>query len=212
MSDEIDRLTTGTENAWLARPDVSGAAYDAPYRARAEAGEDVHGEANAVLTLHLSRPFRVLDAGCGTGRIAIELARHGVAIVGVDLDARMLDRAREKAPELDWRMDDLATCALGCSFDLILLAGNVMLFVAPGTEEQVVRTMARHLVPQGLLVAGFQLGRTAFDLVQYDAAAAAAGLVLRERWATWQGAPWTPTDQYAVSIHSVASPVPPAIT
>ncbi len=209
MTDEIDG-SMASENAWLARPDVSGAAYDAPYRARAEAGEDVHGEANAVLALHPSRPLHVLDAGCGTGRIAIELAHHGVDIVGVDIDARMLDRAREKAPELDWRLDDLATCALGCSFDLILLAGNVMLFVTPGTEAQVVRNMARHLVPHGLLVAGFQRGRTVYDLAAYDAAATTAGLILHERWATWQGAPWTPTDPYAVSIHRFALPVPAA--
>ncbi len=202
MTDEKSDGPIASENGWLARPDVSGAAYDAPYQARAEAGEDVHGEAKAVLAIHPPRPFHVLDAGCGTGRIALELARHGVDIVGVDLDARMLDRAREQAPELDWRLDDLATCDLGCRFDLILMAGNVMLFVTAGTEAQVVRNMARHLAPQGLLMAGFQLGRTAFDIAQYDAAAATAGLVLQERWATWQAEPWTPTSPYAVSIHT----------
>src|SRR5690349_19617899 len=86
------------ENPWLALPDISGAAYDAPYQARAAAGEDVHGEANAVQALQSTQPFRVLDAGCGTGRIAIELARRGIDIVGIDLDARMLNQARKQAP------------------------------------------------------------------------------------------------------------------
>jgi len=193
-----------TQNPWLARPDVSGAAYDAPYRARAAAGEDVHGEANAVQSLQSAQPFSVLDAGCGTGRIAIELARRGMDIAGVDLDARMLDQAREQAPDLDWRLGDLATIDLGRSFDLILLAGNVMLFLTPGTEELVLRNLTRQLAPAGIVVAGFQIGRTAFGIADYDAAATAAGLALRERWATWERDPWTATSPYAVSIHGYA--------
>jgi len=197
-SEELHRL-----NPWLAQPRLSGREYDAPYETRAQAGEDVHGEANAVLALRPALPLTVLDAGCGTGRIAIELARRGVQIIGVDLDARMLDRAREKAPTLDWRLGDLATIDLGQSFDVILLAGNVMLFVTPGTEMQVVANLARHLRPQGLLVAGFQLGRTAFGVADYDAATEAAGLVLHERWSTWEGAAWTSTSPYAVSVHQL---------
>ena len=201
MTDQTDEQMRA-HNPWLALPNISGAAYDAPYRARSTAGEDVHGEANAVQALQSTRPFSVLDAGCGTGRIAIELARRGMDIVGVDLDVRMLDQAREQAPDLDWRLGDLATIDLGRTFDLILLAGNVMLFLTPGTETQVVHNLARHLAPGGKLVAGFQIGRTALGIAHYDAAATAARLTLRERWATWEGAPWTATSQYAVSIHS----------
>ena len=206
MTDQTDQTDAQmrAHNPWLALPGVSGAAYDAPYRARAEAGEDVHGEATAVLALRPIRPCNLLDAGCGTGRIAIKLARCGMNIVGVDLDARMLDRAREQAPDLDWRLGDLATIDLGRAFDLILMAGNVMIFLTPGTEAQVLRNLARHLAPDGMLVAGFQIGRAAFGLAQYDASATAAGLVLRERWATWEGAPWTAASQYAVSIHGHA--------
>src|SRR5919204_5229355 len=62
-------------------------APDAPYEARARAGENVHGEADFVESFH---PGSVLDAGCGTGRVAIELARRGIEVVGVDLDPGML--------------------------------------------------------------------------------------------------------------------------
>ncbi|HYF65749.1 MAG TPA: class I SAM-dependent methyltransferase [Herpetosiphonaceae bacterium] len=196
-----DQPAADPANPWLARPDVSGADYDAPYAARAAAGEDVHGEANAVLALRPGRPLSVLDAGCGTGRIAIELALRGADVVGVDLDPRMLERARTVAPGLDWRQADLAGLDLGRAFDVVLLAGNVMLFVTPGSEARVVAAMARHLRPGGLLVAGFQLGRTAYGLADYDAAAAAAGLALAARWSTWDGAPWTPASDYAVSVH-----------
>src|SRR5438034_3862340 len=142
MTDQADEQIHA-QNPWLALPNISGAAYDAPYRARTAAGEDVHGEANAVQALQSSRPFSVLDAGCGTGRIAIELARRGVDIVGIVLDARMLDQTREQAPDLDWRLGDLTTIDLGRTFDLILMAGNVRLFLTPGTEAQVVRNLAR---------------------------------------------------------------------
>ena len=47
------------------------------------------------------RRRRVLDAGCGTGRVAIELARRGIEVVGVDADPDMLERARRRAPQLD---------------------------------------------------------------------------------------------------------------
>jgi hypothetical protein len=105
------------------------------------------------------------------------------------------------APDLDWRLGDLATLELGRAVDLVLLAGNVMLFVTPGSEGQVVATLARHLRPGGLLVAGFQLGRSAYRLADYDAHAATAGLSLAARWSTWDRAPWTPRSDYAVSVH-----------
>src|SRR5437868_9410747 len=117
----------GSDNRWLRTKDLSGDAYDARYDERAAAGENVHGEADFVERL---APRSVLDAGCGTGRVARELARRGIDVVGVDVDPSMLATARRQAPDLDWRLGDLATIDLGCTFDVALLAGNVMLFVA----------------------------------------------------------------------------------
>lgn len=142
----------------------------------------------------------VLDAGCGTGRVAIELARRGYSVCGVDIDPSMLDQARRKAPGLDWRLGDLATVDLGWQFDVIVLAGNVMLFVGTGCEGPVLANLARHLAQGGLIVDGFQL-RYGLDLEDYDRLAAQAGLALRARWATWDRQPWTPGVNYAVSVH-----------
>jgi SAM-dependent methyltransferase len=139
---------------------LSGDDYDRTYDARAAAGEDVHGEARFVMRF---APRTVLDAGCGTGRIARELARRGVATVGADRDQRMLSTAQAKAPDLDWRLADLATAELGGPFDVALMAGNVMLFVDRGTEGAVLANMARHLHPGGRLIAGFQVGARAPD-------------------------------------------------
>ncbi len=63
--------------------DFDGEAYQAKFDGLAAQGVDVHGEASLVLSF---APASVLDAGCGTGRVAVELARHGVDVVGVDIE------------------------------------------------------------------------------------------------------------------------------
>lgn len=199
-------------NPWLATRNRTGQEYDAPYAARAAAGMDVHGEANLVEHLLRSplnqsqsrQPYRVLDAGCGTGRTAIELAQRGIEIVGVDLDAVMLQQARAKAPQIDWRLGDLSVIALDKSFDLIVMAGNVMIYLTPGTEAATVANMARHLKPGGLLVAAFELTPPSWSqltLAVYDQLTTTADLTLVARWSTWEQTPWQPGDRYAVSVH-----------
>jgi SAM-dependent methyltransferase len=158
----------------------------------------VHGEASFVMRF---RPPSVLDAGCGTGRVARELARRGVAVVGVDRDPGMLSTAQQKAPELDWREADLAALDLGRTFAAVVMAGNVMLFVDRGSEAAVLANMARHLEPGGRLIAGFQLGMRGLTVDRYDALARAAGLEPEERWSTWDGDPWRPASGYAVTVH-----------
>jgi SAM-dependent methyltransferase len=162
----------------------------------AAAGVDPHGE---VAFLMEFAPASVLDAGCGTGRVAIELARRGVDAVGVDLDADLLAAARTKAPDLSWHLADVATVDLGRTFDVVVLAGNVMIFVATGTEETVLANLRTHLTPGGRLVAGFQVQSGRLPLATFDALAARAGLTVVERFATWARAPYAGGD-YAVSV------------
>src|SRR5712691_10510410 len=50
---------------------------------------------------------RVLDAACGTGDLAVIAAKSGASVTGLDFSERMLERARRKAPELDWVQGDL---------------------------------------------------------------------------------------------------------
>lgn len=176
-----------------------GSSYDEHFSALAASGVDVHGEAALAASL-VSAGAVVLDAGCGTGRVAIELGRRGYRVVGVDADPSMLEAARTKAPELDWQLADLATLQLRDVFDLAVLAGNVMIFLVPGTEGPVLERVAGHLTPGGLLVAGFSLQPSRLDLDTYDVLAAYAGLTLVERWASWDKAPYAGGD-YAVSLH-----------
>jgi 2-polyprenyl-3-methyl-5-hydroxy-6-metoxy-1,4-benzoquinol methylase len=174
-----------------------GRAYQARFDALAEQGTDVHGEASLVRAM---RPASVLDAGCGTGRVAIELARHGIDVVGVDVDASMIGEARRRAPELSWVEADLAMLALGRSFDVVVLAGNVPLFCPATSRSALIEACAAHVAPGGALVAGFQLDR-GYDLAAYDPPCLTAGLTLVERWSTWDAQPYSDGSLYAVSVH-----------
>jgi SAM-dependent methyltransferase len=191
-------MTDDAPNRWLQSRSVSGDAYDATYERRAAAGEDVHGEADFVGRFS---PASVLDAGCGTGRVGRELARRGVTVTGVDIDPEMLETARRKAPDIEWRLGDLATIDLGRTFDAIVMAGNVMIFLTPGTEGDVVANLARHLTPGGVLIAGFQLQPGRLSIARYDEMATRAGLTLAERWSTWDCDAWDAAGGYAVSVH-----------
>src|SRR5438105_9777795 len=82
---------SNSNNRWLNTRSVSGDAYDATYKQKAAAGENVHGEADFVESFG---PKSVLDAGCGTGRVGIELARRGIDVVGGAIDPNILNTAR----------------------------------------------------------------------------------------------------------------------
>jgi SAM-dependent methyltransferase len=189
---------------WQRENVARGSDYDRRFEALAAAGHDVHGEASFVMGYG---PQSVLDAGCGTGRVAMELARRGVEVVGVDLDRAMLEIAVENAPHIDWYRADLSTLSLRQEdgsrrrFQMVVAAGNVMIFVEPGTESATLDRLAAHLVPGGLLVSGFQLSPHGYGVDRYDVDCANAGLELAERFSTWARDPWTGSGGYAVSVH-----------
>jgi len=193
---------------WQQADAPRGDDYDARWAALAAEGRNVHGEADLIETLlRESGGNTVLDAGCGTGRVAIELARRGFSVTGVDADGAMLAGARSKAPALSWVESDLADLPgeVGAEFDLVALAGNVMIFLAPGTEERVLLDLGSRLAPGGLLVAGFQLRPDRLSLDDYDRSCQAAGLQLAARWATWDRQPFSGGD-YVVSVHRGVGP------
>lgn len=186
------------------RRDVDLGEYHSRWERMEAEGTAAHGEADLI---SLYSPASVLDAGCGMGRVAIELARRGIDVEGVDLDADLLAYALSDAPHIPWHHDDLATMALPRRYELVAMPGNVMLFCRTEVRAAIVANLARHLEPEGLLVAGFGLDRRhdAITLAEYDHAATAAGLELVDRFATWEGAPYE-GGHYAVSIHRNVRP------
>ena len=207
-------MTRWTDLARSTQGDDYGRKYADRFAALAAQGEDIHGEGRLVERLRAA-PARVLDAGCGTGRVAAWLAEQGYEVVGVDVDPEMVRVAREDHPDLDWREADLAELDLDERFDVVLMAGNIVPLLEPGTLEAVVASLARHLrtslaaaMRPPLLVTGFGLdtdhlpaGCPVTTLQAYDDACAAAGLHLVQRWSGWEQEPWD-EGGYAVSVHA----------
>ncbi|MEU5910351.1 class I SAM-dependent methyltransferase [Micromonospora sp. NPDC047527] len=177
--------------------------YIERFRKLAAEGADLAGEARLVDTL-VAPGSRILDAGSGTGRVGAALAQRGHTVVGVDADPALVDAARADYPGPHWLVADLAELdlpALGEAepFDAAVLAGNVLAFVAAGTEPEVLRRIAGHLRPDGVLAVGFGTER-GYPLTAFDADAVAAGLRLEHRFATWDLRPWRDDADFAVSV------------
>jgi len=178
-------------------------AYIERFRRLSDEGADLAGEARMVDAM-LPRASRVLDAGCGQGRVGAELAARGHDVTGVDADAELIAAASADFPGPRWIVADLVGLDLAehgdpGPFNAAVMAGNVMLFVAAGTEEQVLRGVADQLRPDGFAVIGFAAGR-GYELPDFDRHATAAGLVPEHRFATWDLRPWRSGASFSVTV------------
>lgn len=170
----------------------------------ADEGADLEGEARLVDAM-VARGARLLDAGCGPGRVAGSLAVLGHQVVGVDADAELIAAAEIDYPGPHYLVADLTELDLAshgepAPFDAAVIAGNVLTFVAPGTEPDVMRGIAAHLRSDGFVVTGFGTDR-GYALTDFDAHCAAAGLVLEHRFATWDLRPWRDDADFAVTVN-----------
>lgn len=177
--------------------------YIERFRAMATAGHDLHGEARLVDAM-APRNGRILDAGCGPGRVGGRLHELGHDVVGIDVDPELIAAAEEDHPGPQWVVGDLAIVELRSigvepGFDVIVAAGNVMTFVEATSRRAVLTNLAGMLADDGRLVVGFGVGRGyCFD--EFDADATAAGLHFDLRLATWDVRPWTPESDFLVAV------------
>jgi SAM-dependent methyltransferase len=129
--------------------------------------EETRAEVDAIVALLGLRPgLRVLDVGCGWGRHAVELARAGCRVAGVDLSPVLLDAARagarEAGVEVDWRRLDMRELPFEGEFDAVLsLFSSLGYFGEDGEDLRVLRGVRRALAPGGR----FLLDTTHRDLV-----------------------------------------------
>jgi SAM-dependent methyltransferase len=183
---------------WFTEYDEAHSAwYVERFRGLAADGVDLGGEARLLDAL-VAPGSRILDAGCGTGRVGAVLHARGHHVTGVDIDAHLVQAAATDHPGPTWLGGDLTALDLrGEPFDAAILAGNVLLFVAEGSEPRVLERVAAHVRPDGVVAVGFGTG---YLLRDFDGHCAAAGLDLEHRFATWDLRPWHPDAGFAVSV------------
>ena len=168
-------------------------------------GNDLAGEARLIDAM-VPRKSRLLDAGCGPGRVGAALAALGHTVVGIDVDPVLINAAIEDHPGVRWLVGDLAEMDLSehqitDPFDVVVCAGNVMTFLAPGTHVTVLENMRRHLAPGGRIVIGFGAGRGyAFSTFLDDVAS--AGLAVDSLFSTWDLRPHHEDSDFLVAVLS----------
>jgi len=98
----------------------------------------------------------ILEVGCGTGRVTLQLAQVGVPIVGMDLSPAMLAVARQKSlglANVRWVEGDMQSFELGERFDLVLIPGHSFQFMlTPADQVACLTCISRHLTTNGKLV------------------------------------------------------------
>lgn len=200
-----------SQNRWLElterNPEHSNW-YIERFRTMAANGDDLDGEARFIDTM-APRNCRILDAGCGPGRVGGYLARVGHHVVGVDIDPILIAAAEHDHPGSTWLVADLSELDLPAvgiaeSFDLIVCAGNVLTFLDPDTRGPVLHRLVAHLAPNGRLVTGFGAGRDyPFDefLNDVEHAGFAAELLL----ASWDLRPFSHDGDFLVAVLSLSA-------
>ncbi|MDA3647105.1 class I SAM-dependent methyltransferase [Saccharopolyspora indica] len=177
--------------------------YVERFRSMARAGDDLAGEARLVDAL-VPRRARILDAGCGPGRVGGWLADAGHDVVGVDVDPFLIEAAEHDHPGPRWLVGDLAELDLPARgitepFDAIVCAGNVMTFLAPTTRGEVLKRLRAHLAPGGRIAIGFGAGRD-YEFSAFFADAAAAGLEPDLLLSTWDLRPFADDSDFLVAL------------
>lgn len=177
--------------------------YIERFRAMARAGDDLAGEARFVDAM-APRGARILDAGCGPGRLGGHLAAAGHHVVGVDVDPALIEAAEQDHPGPRWLVGDLAELDLPARgiaepFDVIVSAGNVMTFLAPSTRRRVLGRLRAHLKHDGRAAIGFGAGRD-YGFAEFLADAAAAGLEPDLLLSAWDLRPFTDDSDFLVAV------------
>ena len=177
--------------------------YIERFRSMARAGDDLVGEARFVDAM-VPRGSRILDAGCGPGRLAGYLAEAGHDVVGVDVDPALIEAAEQDYPGPRYVVADLAELDLPARgiaepFDVIVSAGNVMAFLAASTRGPVLSRLRAHVAADGRAAIGFGAGRD-YEFDEFLADAAAAGFAPDLLLSTWDLRPFTDDSDFLVAI------------
>lgn len=195
-------MTTAKTRWELAGEDNRG--YGRHFAELVEQGADVAGEARLADAL-VPRGARVIDIGSGMGRIAAALVDRGHEVVATEPDAALRAQSRATYADLEVLPHDalaLDPAEVG-TFDLAVLVGNVMVFLAEGTERAVLARVRDLLAPSGRALVGFHLqavkaGSRTYPAEEFAADVESAGLRVVHRFGSYEL--HEPVDDYAVWV------------
>lgn len=178
--------------------------YGETFAQRVAEGADVDGEARLADAL-VPRQARILDIGSGMGRVSAALETRGHTVVATEPDPALRAQSQATYPELAVLPHE----ALGLDraeigpFDLVLLVGNVLIYLGEDTERAVLTRVRELLAPGGRVLAGFHLtavksGSRTYPVEEFVADATAAGLRVVHRFGSYELD--EPVDDYAVWV------------
>lgn len=216
MTDDLPGASVPPTRWELTFP-ASESRYAGCFEKLIDEGEDVDGEARLVDAL-APRRARILDAGSGMGRVAAALAGRGHEVTAVEKDPDLIRRSRSRFPGVPVVESDilglsparLASAGHPPSYDVVVVVGNVMIYLAQDTEVPALRTLGGLLAPQGRMVVGFHPqggphGSRDYPVADFEAHVDQAGLAVEQLFGSYDLRP--PAEDYVVAV---LRPLPPA--
>src|SRR5262245_31495122 len=100
----------------------------------------------------------VADIGCGPGHVARYLHDQGVEMLGIDLSPVMVRLARERNPDLEFRVGDMRALEISAGVLAGIVAFYSLIHIAPAEHPPTLRELWRVLKPGGMLLLGFHVG------------------------------------------------------
>lgn len=185
--------------------------YSTTFAEMIETGADIEGEARLADTL-LPRGGRVLDVGSGMGRVSAALVARGHHVTALEPDPALVAQSRATYPDLEVLESDVLAFAPGATggaaaYDLVVCVGNVLVYLAEGTERRVLAHLASMLAPEGRILAGFHLqggpsSRRDYPVEEFVTDVEACGLRVQLRAGSYQLHP--AGEEYAVWLLGAA--------
>lgn len=162
-------------------------------------GQDIYGEARLIDAVS-ERSSRILDAGCGTGRIGGYLISQGHIVVGTDVDPVLIGHARNDHPEGTWYVGDLSQDPIEeAEFDVVISAGNVMGFLAEEGRLPALSNIRASMKEGGRFIVGFGAGR-GWSFEDFLESAQNAGFGVENTFESWDLVPFTSDSTFLVAF------------
>ena len=122
----------------------------------------------------IGKPDLVLDLGCGTGSMTLELARRGYDMTGIDYSAEMLDIARKRAADegltdkMLWLMQDMRSFELYGTVDVaVCCLDGINHLTSPKDLDKTLDLVHNYLIPDGLFIFDIN-GKYKFENIYSD--------------------------------------------